>query len=73
VYVTGVETVEFDNVVTVDDLRTAEEVDGVVTSVLNGLSCEKIFEFVLDGHILIVRSSSLAKSVTVVWSLRMST
>lgn len=63
VYVVGVETAELDNV-TVEAFRAASEVDGVVTSVLNGLSCKNVFVCVWDAYVLTLRCCSLVvKSV----------
>ena len=62
VYVAGVETVELDKV-TVEAFRVALEVDGVVTSVLKGLSWKNAFVCVWDGYILTLRCCSLVKSV----------
>jgi hypothetical protein len=62
VYVVGVETVELDNV-TVEAFRVVLEVDGVVTSVLNGMSCKNAFVCVWDAWMLTLCCCSLVKSV----------
>jgi hypothetical protein len=64
VYVTGVETVEFDNVV-VEAFRTALEAeeDGGETSALKGLSFENDFAREMEGYMSIVRCCSWLKSV----------
>jgi hypothetical protein len=62
VYVTGVETVELDNV-TIEAFRVALEVGGVIASVLNGLSCKNAFVCVWGACMLTLRCCSLVKSV----------
>lgn len=63
VYVTGVETVELDNVTVDAFLAALSAGGGGENSVLKGLSCNAAFPGVFDEYMLMLRCSTLVKSV----------